>query len=458
MFIAQEQAGTIGVVDPITNEIISEIPIDNNPSALAQDCALCRVYAVNAQGSLLSVIDTATLKLIANVPLGTAARVSASVVHPAANPNNHSVYIPVPGQGSLAVVSGFDNSVITTVGVGGSPVAAAVSQRTNLVYVANNTNTIPVINSNNNSVFTNIVLPGSAVVTDITADSCDNKIYALRSDGSIAVINGASNTVCDIITPPGGAAVIALDPSIALMYVINQARNEVLIYDTCTLQQIGTLDIPSNADTQFTQLAVNYLTHLVYVTDSGNNKTFVVDGGLNSVVAEVPQSGNAIVALNCNLNCPVCSRGGCCCCDTPATSEAALGILTLSGDEQVPASGQPVRFCQIKLDQGNIAQALGENRVQVQQSGVYELHLRLPLCATQPGSCYLHYAMRVNDNILLEDELHHNGDGQLRTAHAHHYERLSPGDIITVPVINYRPNHRTDVMKQAYLSVRLIGQ
>ena len=460
ILVGDKASGNVYIIDPSTNEIVCAVQL-GDINGLNSDCALRKLFVVSADGTVLTIVGCDSGQVLASIPLLARASAATAVIRPAVNTNNHMVYVPVPGAGSLAVVNGIHNMLTDTIAVGGIPVAAAVSQRTNLVYVANNTSEIPVVNSNNNQVFTQISLPAGVNCNDVMGDSCANKVYAQCSDGSIAVINGATNTVEETIHPPGGSSALVVDQSLGLLYVVDLVRCNVMVYDSCTLQQIGTLAIPTNAQTNLAQIAVNFLTHLVYVLDLGNNTTFVVDGGLNKVVSQLPVGGNVIGALNCDNNCPVCVNVPCCGCsnDNESAAEHAMGLFTRMGTEQAPKNRAFVRFEETQLNEGEIARAMNEEHLQMLKAGVYEIHMRIPMRTKQVGCCYLHYGLQVNDNIVAEDELFHAGGRErLRASYLHHYERLSPGDILGVPITGYQSDHQqSDMLKCAYFSIRKVG-
>lgn len=311
LFMADE-CGMLRVVDPTTNEVVACMQMDC-PAGMVIDCDLCKLYVANQQGTTLTVLSSNDLQTLHCIALQDERRSTCSQCMVcssklAFNPNNHHVYIPQPGSGTVAAVSGFHRCVVGFASVGGCPVAAAVNTHTNLVYVANLTNEIPVINSNSNCRFSTIALPCSAGVTDLIVNNCDSRIYALRDDGSIAVIGGTTNKLIQTFTPGEGAAAFALDQSIGLLYIINSARNAVLVYDICTLEEIGRLDIPGSACRCFARLAVNTRTHLVYVSDPCANTTYVMDGGLNVPIAKIHTAGQSMEINQCTQHCPVCAR------------------------------------------------------------------------------------------------------------------------------------------------------
>ncbi|MGD0478468.1 MAG: beta-propeller fold lactonase family protein, partial [Nitrososphaerales archaeon] len=75
----------------------------------------------------------------------------------AVNPTTNTVYVTNSGDGTVTVINGADNSIITTIpvgsGNGSDPIDVAVNPTTNLVYVANSGDgTVTVIDGATNTV------------------------------------------------------------------------------------------------------------------------------------------------------------------------------------------------------------------------------------------------------------------------------------------------------------------
>jgi len=310
--VGNQGNGSLSVIDPITHEISGTIPVGTSPLGLAADPGLRKLYVTDAAGSNLWAVDAGSGAVTA-VPVG------AGAGFPAVNPNNRMVYVPLAG-GSVAVVNGFDNQLLSSVPVGGTPTAAAVNPRTNLVYIANGTGTVPVINSNTNAVFAEVTLPDGLTASDVSIDPCSNCVYVLCADGSMAVVNGSTNEVQKVFRPGEGATALALDQGLGLLYLAS--GSQVLVYDMCTFEEVGALDLGLPAGAQARRIAVNGITHLVYVTDT-NGTVHVADGGANTQVNSFPGSAQPYDAavLNCEPPCPSC--GGPCCCEKGSTGAAA---------------------------------------------------------------------------------------------------------------------------------------
>ena len=296
-YVGNRGGGTLSVIDPIAHEIIGAVPVGTSPLGLAADPGLRKLYVTDACGPCLWVVNADT---------GAAAgvHVGAGAGFPAVNTNNRLVYVPLAG-GSVAAVNGFTNQLLSVVPVGGTPMAAAVNPRTNLVYIANGTGTAPVINSNTNTIFARIQLPGGLTASDVAADPCGNNIFVLGAEGSVAVVDGTSNAVREVFRPGQGAAAMALDPGLGLLYLAS--GNQALVYSLCTYTQAGVLALELPPGAQALRLAVNGLTHLVYVTGS-DGMVHIADGGANVPVNSFPGGAQPydVAVFDCEAPCPAC--------------------------------------------------------------------------------------------------------------------------------------------------------
>ena len=296
-YAANQGGNSLSVIDPVTHAIVNTFPLGITPFGLAADPALRRLYVTGTGNDMLAV-DGDTGEVTARIPVGAGAR------FPTVNPNNRLVYVPLYDSGTVSVVNGFTGAPLSAVHVGGTPMAAVASPRTNLVYIANGAGTVPVINSNTNTIFAQVPLPDGLTARDLAADPCGNNIYVVCGDGSVALVNGTSNAVEEVFRPAQGAQAAGLDPGVGLLYLAS--GSQVLVYDLCTLREVGALPLASPPAAQPRRIAVNGLTHLVYITDT-NGYTYIADGGTNSRVsaAASPQPYDAAV-LNCEPNCPAC--------------------------------------------------------------------------------------------------------------------------------------------------------
>ena len=305
-YAANPGENRVEVIDPISHALLAPIPVSGQALSLGADPALRKVYALMPDGTM-AVISGSTNTVTDYITLGSGSY-SAAVPF-AVNPNNHLVYIPNQGSNFVNVVNGRTNTLIDEIAVSGGANSAAVDPGTNLVFVTT-TDGITVINSNSNQVVTDL-MPGTGF-NQIFADHCTCRIFARDIVGDIYAFNARTGEVIDSIEIPDGASAMGVDPSLALLYAVDDSGTRVDVYDVCTLKLVGSLPLSTGTGSFLNSIAVDSRSHLVYVVDSGLNQVYVADGGMNELLSVVPGTGGASqLTMAVSLACP-----GCCsrCC------------------------------------------------------------------------------------------------------------------------------------------------
>ena len=127
VYVANYALGNVTIIDGASNAVIGLIATGGNPTHLAVNTTTGRLYVTGTP--YLSVIDTTTNAVIAQLDLGSADEV---VVNEALN----RAYVTSIGVNTLSVVDGFTNTRISTVSLGSFPAGLSVNPLTNRVYVA----------------------------------------------------------------------------------------------------------------------------------------------------------------------------------------------------------------------------------------------------------------------------------------------------------------------------------
>lgn len=179
-------------------------------------------YAGNREGEAISVIRTLDNTVVTSVPVGGAPE---SV---AITPDGAYVYVTLFGNNSVAVIRAADNEMVTTVPVGRGPSGLAIMPDGTFVYVSNHPgNSISMIRTSDNEVVDTI--PGGG--SPSTAITPDGKfVYAPSwNDNNVSVIRTSDNTV--VTTIPVGIAPngVAVTPDGVYVYVTNYGSGTVSV-------------------------------------------------------------------------------------------------------------------------------------------------------------------------------------------------------------------------------------
>lgn len=137
VFVASLGAGTISVVDAGTNQVVATwSPRLSSVWGLAFDAALKRLYVTvppNTIGAFsgVQVLNSDTGEFVAQLETGNRAALVA------VNQTTHQVFVTDSTDGTVAIVDGSKNALVTRVAVGSGPNGLSIDPSSGLVYVAN---------------------------------------------------------------------------------------------------------------------------------------------------------------------------------------------------------------------------------------------------------------------------------------------------------------------------------
>src|SRR5712664_228295 len=203
-YVAQNASNSVWVINTMTDAPVAVIPVQFSPLGVAlapngkfayvtNTGAVCDLCPVN-QPSSVSVIDTATYRVVATIPVG---QYPAGV---AITPNGAFAYVANYNSNSVSVIDTVTNSVTATVTVGTGPWGIAITPNGALAYVTNYTSaSASVISTATNTVLATVALGSPAWGVAITP----NGAYAYATTpgtNHVSVINTATHTVVATVT------------------------------------------------------------------------------------------------------------------------------------------------------------------------------------------------------------------------------------------------------------------
>lgn len=196
-------AKSLVAIDVATNNKKSEVNLNFYPSDTAINQNTNILYVASNESNSVSKINASTFDIMPDTIKLTDIPVSMAV-----NPNTNRIYfaflnesstpsLPNVGGGgglaiplgSVSVLDGFTDKELTSIPVV-SPSALAVNPDTNMVYIANSfSGTISVLNGSNNKIISEGIKVGSSP-QDIVVNSNTDKVYVANSlSNSITVIS-----------------------------------------------------------------------------------------------------------------------------------------------------------------------------------------------------------------------------------------------------------------------------
>jgi uncharacterized repeat protein (TIGR01451 family) len=226
-------------------------------SSILENFAVSRERHVRGYRAVLSVLALLTTALlpiaaraqrqVGTIRLGSSSFVSSAVaINPATNLTYVATQTGATSAGTIYVVDGNTNTVLTSVSDTSSnadqPDAIAVDPQRNMVYVANlgatTGGSITVINGASNTIVKTVTDPSFNGPHALVMDVANNTLYAANQNSStISVINFGNNpqTVTHITTPSFAQA-LAISPANSLLYASVNAGVAIYSLPSGTLQ------------------------------------------------------------------------------------------------------------------------------------------------------------------------------------------------------------------------------
>lgn len=279
---------TISVVDVATDTVVQRLTVGsgatsvgNNLNAVAVNLGGTFAYASCLGDSVVTVIDTSTNTVVANIPVDAGPRGVAL------NPAGTRLYVVNVLANTLNVIDTATNSMIARVAVTG-PSGVVVDPTGASVYVASfNQNNVTVIDTATNTVRTSF--PVGATAEGIAIDPSGTHLYVANFGGnSVSVVNPSTGVTTATI-PVGGAWNVALNPSGTRLYVTTGGTAPISVIDTATNVVIAT--IPTGGSTY--GVNVNPSDTEVYVTNPGLSALQIISTATNTVINSIPLGTNS---------------------------------------------------------------------------------------------------------------------------------------------------------------------
>lgn len=300
-------------------------PDGSGPIWITENQTTRTVYAVNQEDDDMSVIDARTCNATDSagcrqVPpaLAIGGRTSAVVSvgndggagTVAVDPTTDTLYATSQGENNVSVLNGATCNATDTAGctrfaptttIGNGPQGVAADPATNTAYVTNvNDNTVSVIDSRacnaHHQGGCNRAWPTFKVghfPQDLRVDIATDTIYVVNAgDNTVSVVNGATCNAHDAsgcsqaastVNVGAGPFALAIDQATDTIYVANGNENSVSVIDGATCNAADTSGCGQTPPTVAVGnapngVAIDQRTDTVYVTNSGTNTVWVIDG------------------------------------------------------------------------------------------------------------------------------------------------------------------------------------
>jgi len=183
-----------------------------------------QIYFVGYEDDFLAIVDGAT---------NQSRRLTVPGIHQwesALDRRRGVLYLPSPNDDQVIAVD-TDSDRISTIGTGQTPLAAAVNEETNRVYVVNyGSSDVTVIDGNTRRPIATVAV--GRWPQQLAINSRNDTVYVVNTHAdTVSVIDGRSNRVKATVPTGRGPWALAVDAAANRIYVANRLSDEVTVID-----------------------------------------------------------------------------------------------------------------------------------------------------------------------------------------------------------------------------------
>lgn len=277
IFVVNMEAGIVSVIDGNSNEIIGNIEVGASPREIAIDEKKNIAYVTNRDSNTVSVIDCEKQELILGILVGDRPR-GISL-----NQKDEKLYVSNRDSNDVSIIDTRLDKAISAVHVTGNPMGLAHDPKSGTVYVASmNANSLNLVDTTTGKEIQRI--PTGQSPTAVSFSEKQNKIYVTNKDSdSISIIDAFSKKVLTNISEQNGPAGLVIDDNADRMYICNSGANKVCVIDCDTHKIISEIAVGKFP----LRIAKNQKTGLIYNTNQADDTVSVIDEKKNAVVYTV---------------------------------------------------------------------------------------------------------------------------------------------------------------------------
>jgi YVTN family beta-propeller protein len=276
--------GGVSIINTTGDTNLGNVPAGVGP-VHAGFVTVARTYIANqAENTVTRILTSSPGSTPATIPMPAGCAPQYVFNRLTAN-----AYVACPGNDSVAVLSAVQDSVITSVALaaGAGPVGINQTFNGNKVYSLNGGNgTVTVIAALDNTVSTTIAVGGSPTWSDMSQDGA--LLFVANASGYVTPIDTATDTALPNITVGANPTFVAFDSNRRRLYVVNQGGGSVSVIDAVStsptyLTVIGTVTVGA---TPTSATALRNGTK-VYVSNCGSDSVSVIDAASLAVTKTI---------------------------------------------------------------------------------------------------------------------------------------------------------------------------
>ncbi|GAK57032.1 hypothetical protein U27_03996 [Candidatus Vecturithrix granuli] len=225
---------------PFTLTLVKTIAVEQEPLGLALSPDFATLYVANAQSGTISVIDTASQRVIKTLTVNPGGRLNSIIV----SADGQTLYVSDAKAGTVEVFKLPEAEQTAGIPVRLFPQRMALSQEQNRLYVVNSaSNNVSVIDMVTHALLTNIPVNERPYAIAIAPDHSRAYITSSQTH-SITILDLASQKAIDAIVLESISRLtnLVISPDGRYLYICDAISNSIVVVDTTVKRQVRTLN------------------------------------------------------------------------------------------------------------------------------------------------------------------------------------------------------------------------
>lgn len=268
VYVGNFADSTVSVIDAATGKVVATVPVATGPHGMAVTQDGRTVFVTGDGSSSMSVIDTASDKVVKTVDVGKTPNGIALT------PDGKQLLVAINGEDRLAFLDAASQTQLGSVSVA-KPHTVAISPDGRIAYVTSQAPSSPALDV--------IDIPTETVIDSIKLDKIprdgefkdDGKAFYFTEAGvnAVQVLDLATGKIAAQIPTGASPHFVKVFPWAKLGMVVVQGPGEVLFFDPATSQPVKTVAVGKQPH----WLALAGDTKTAYVTNEGDGTVSAID-------------------------------------------------------------------------------------------------------------------------------------------------------------------------------------
>ena len=277
VFVTNEKSNNVTVIEAATQKVLATIPVGERPRGIAVSGDGQRVFVANSNTNNVSVIDTKSLKVIDTLPAG---------IDPEGMTLDRAgrLYAVNENDSAVTVIDVSQREIVKRLDVGTEPETAVLSPDGRWVTVSNETsNEIHFVDTAKSTIVGKVSVPRNPRGMRFTSDS--RLLYVASEQAHMVSVIDVANRSVIKSAPTGGERPvdIVITNDGKRLYVSHGASADVRVLEADSLKLLATIPVGPRA----WWLALTPDGRFLYVTVGRANQVVVIDTTSNTVAARI---------------------------------------------------------------------------------------------------------------------------------------------------------------------------